>query len=77
MSKELDYNKMKSVLDDMYHAALSCICHCYDNTNGFFPDDCNCEQREKVQESINLLNKEHKESLEKIKFWINESNSRG
>lgn len=56
---------LRADLDDYFQAVLSAICHCYDNTEGLYPDNCSCDQREKVNESISAIINEHRKLKQK------------
>ena len=56
----------KEDLDRFFKAAMAAVCHCYDHTQGLYPDNCGCNEREKVNESIKLLIDEHKLITKKL-----------
>jgi hypothetical protein len=56
---------IKEDIDMFFHASMSALCHCYDHTEGFYPDSCGCDQREAVSESIRLLVEEHRRIVRK------------
>lgn len=57
--------ELKEDLDRFFYAAMAGICHCYDNTGQFYPDQCDCDTRKEISESMTLLSEEHKRLLRK------------
>ena len=66
MSKiEIDLQEIKADLNLFFQASMSALCHCYDHTDGFYPDSCSCEESDKIKESVDLLIDEHRRLIEK------------
>lgn len=51
----VDKEALSDDLDVFLQAAIAAICHCYDNEGGMFPTNCDCEDRERISESISML----------------------
>lgn len=65
MKVTVDKQTLKDDLEYFFRAAIASLCHCYDNTEGLYPDNCSCEHREKINESISALIEEHKKLVKK------------
>lgn len=59
-------NKMKEILKEFYFAARASICHCFDHSNGMFPDDCDCNARQRTMEAFDAMNDAYKEAIDKL-----------
>lgn len=63
-----DKEDLKSTFDEFFQVAMSALCHCYDHKEGFYPTDCECSDRQRINESLSLLIQEHKKVLNKYQF---------
>lgn len=53
--KAIDRKEVKKDIDDFFRAAMSAVCNCYKHSDGFYPDECSCDQREQISKSMSLL----------------------
>ena len=61
----INFHEFKTDIDLFFQASMSALCHCYDHTDGFYPDSCDCDQSERVRESVSLLIEEHRKLIKK------------
>lgn len=64
----MNNQELKKDLDQFFIVAMSSLCHCYDNTEGFYPDNCTCDSREQIHEAVRLLIEEHKKLIKKYQL---------
>jgi hypothetical protein len=64
----MENKQLKIDLDNFFRVAMSCLCHCYDNTEGLYPDNCSCDSRENIHEAIKALIEEHKRLIKKYQL---------
>lgn len=57
--------QLREDIDRFFNAAMSSVCHCYDHTKGFYPDDCECDSTKRIHESMALLIEERQRLLRK------------
>ena len=69
MKKMINVSKedLKEDIDQFFQASMSAVCHCYDHTNGFYPDTCDCGTA-KVYDSMKLLVEEHRAIIQKYQL---------
>lgn len=60
-----DKKELKADINMFFHAAMSALCNCYDNSKGLYPDKCDCDSRKHINDSISLLINEHKKFVKK------------
>lgn len=65
MKDRSQLHELKEDLDTFFQVSMSALCHCYDNTEGFYPDTCPCDKRERTAEAVQLLIGEHKRLIKK------------
>lgn len=62
---------IREAIKNMYLAARASICHCFDHNSGAFPEDCDCEQRQRIVEAYAKLDEIYDETVEKVKNLLN------
>lgn len=63
--QQIRKDHLKDDLDLFFQAAMSALCHCYDHTEGFYPESCGCDSTAKVEEAVRMLVREHKNLIRK------------
>ena len=60
-----DKDELKRDFEYFFRVAMASLCHCYDNTEGLYPDECSCEERERINEAVSTLIQTHKDLVKK------------